>query len=118
MTVPKWAGSVREDKTAVHPVARVRLRRRSTKESRKTMNPEVERFPMSDALVVDPLLAMAREIPAGRVAEVWQCRPDAGHVDRVFIDELDLVVLLGDGVVTVHRDGAEWLAALRDVKAQ
>jgi hypothetical protein len=49
---------------------------------------------------------------------VGEQRSDAGDVDRVFVHELDFIVLLGDGVVTVHGDGAERLPAFWDAKAQ
>lgn len=88
-------------------------------ESGKTMNPEIEtNSAKKRTLVVDSLLAVPLEIPAGRIVEVGEQGPDTGHVDGVFVDEFDFVVLFRDGVVAVDRDGAERLPAFWDAKAQ
>ena len=71
-----------------------------------------------NGLIVDPLLTVAGEIPAGRIAHVGEERTHAGDVDGVLVDELDFVVLLGNRVETVNGYGSERLPAFRDMKAQ
>jgi hypothetical protein len=72
----------------------------------------------ADSLVVDSLLAVSLEVPAGRVAEMGNKGSYAGYDDGILVNELSFVVLLGDCVVAMHGHGSEGLAALWNVKAE
>src|ERR1700756_3876558 len=63
--------------------------------------------------VIDALLGMPTQVPAGLVAHVREQRMHAGHCDRALEIELGLVIFFRDRIVALNGDCAQRLAALR-----
>src|ERR1700747_1231252 len=63
--------------------------------------------------VIDALLGMPTQVPAGLVAHVREQRMRAGHCDRALEIELGLIIFFRDRIVALNGDRAHRLAASR-----
>jgi hypothetical protein len=64
--------------------------------------------------VIDALLGMPTQVPAGLVAHVREQRMHTGHCDRALEIELGLIIFFRDRIVALNGDCAQRLAASRD----
>jgi hypothetical protein len=64
--------------------------------------------------VIDALLGMPTQVPAGLVAHVREQRMHTGHCDRALEIELCLIIFFRDRIVALNGDCAQRLAASRD----
>jgi hypothetical protein len=64
--------------------------------------------------VIDALLGMPTQVPAGLVSHVREQRMHAGHCDRALEIELGLIIFFRDRIVALNGDRAQRLAASRD----
>jgi hypothetical protein len=64
--------------------------------------------------VIDALLGMPTQVPAGLVAHVREQRMHTGHCDRALEIELGLIIFFRDRIVALNGDRAHRLVASRD----